>query len=117
MAYRVTVRAGSEVERHDTPTLHEALDVVEREARAAAAGPRRKSVDLRMRTFEPVQQVATRVEVRGPGARGGVDVRGDGSVEAFTGRWHRRVVDQQPRETPYAALRRELTSGRTRAGP
>jgi hypothetical protein len=117
MAYRVTVRAGPKVERHEAARLDEALEVVEREARAAAAGPRRESVDLRMRTFEPVQQVATRIEVRGPGALGGVDVRGDGSIEAFIGRWRRRVVEQHPRETPYAALRRALISPRTSAGP
>ena len=63
-----------------------------------------------MRRIEPVQQVVGRIEVRGPGVRAGVDVRGDGSAEAFTGRVRRRVVEQRPGESAYDALRRELSA-------
>jgi len=117
VSFRVTVRSGPSFEKHGAPTLDEALDVAEREARVAAAGPRRRPVRLRSRSFEPVQQVATRVELRGPGMRGGLDVRGDGSVEAWTGGWRRRVIEQEGRETPYAALRRALGSGSASAAP
>ena len=61
-----------------------------------------------MRDVEPVAQVALRAEVAGPGARGGIDVRGDGSAEAFTGRWRRVLVERQAGETAYDALRRAL---------
>jgi hypothetical protein len=102
----VVVRHGARVVRHTAPDLPAALALLEREARAIAAGPPRPTVDLRVRAFTPVQQVAGRVELRGP--RAGVDVRGDGSVEAWTGGWRRRVVAQREDESPYEALRRVL---------
>ena len=58
--------------------------MIERAARRLAAGPGREAVELRSRSFAPEQQVAGRVELRGPGVRAGVDVRGDGAVEAWT---------------------------------
>ena len=86
-----------------------ALDLIEERARALAKGPRRAPVELRFKTFEPVAQVAHRLELRGEGGvRAGIDVRGDGSVEAWTGRLRRRLVAQEPGESAYAALRRTL---------
>jgi hypothetical protein len=57
-----------------------------------------------------VQQVVARATLAGPrGARGGIDVRGDGSTEAWTGRsWRRALVKQRPGEDAFAALRRVL---------
>jgi hypothetical protein len=60
-----------------------------------------------------VQQVQLRAELAGPGARAGVDVRGDGSAEAYVGRVRRRLVEQRRGETPYDALRRTLGAGLT----
>jgi hypothetical protein len=109
MAHRVIVRSGPRVERLDADSLDAALDLIEERARSLAGGTRRAPVELRFRTFEPVQQVAHRLELRGDGgARAGLDVRGDGSVEAWTGRVRRRLVPQEPGESAYAALRRTL---------
>ena len=108
MSWRVTVRDGPRVQKLRAAALEEALELVEREARVLAAGPRRRTVDLRGRRFEPQQQVAGRVELAGPRVRAGVDVRGDGAAEAWTGRVRRQVVEQEDRESPYDALRRVL---------
>ena len=104
--WRVTVRDGPRVQKLRAAGSKDALALVERESRALAAGPGRRAVELRSRTFTPVQQVAGRVELAGPGVRAGIDVRGDGAAEAWTGRLRRRVIEQEGRETPYDALRR-----------
>jgi hypothetical protein len=54
------------------------------------------------------------VEVAGPGRllppkRGGVDVHGDGSVQAYVGGVRRRALAAKGRVSPYEALRRALT--------
>ena len=80
--------------------------------RPLAASTRRETEHVFTREFEPVQQVVARAGLRGPrGARGGIDVRGDGSTEAWTGRsWSRALVAQEPGEDAFAALRRVLQS-------
>ncbi|MDQ3645221.1 MAG: hypothetical protein M3356_06935 [Actinomycetota bacterium] len=108
--YRVTVRSGAKVRHHDADDLSGALLLLERsghdlEASAAAHGVG----GTVMRRFEPVQRVIGRIELKGPGRlRAGVDVRGDGSAEAFTGRLRRTLVIQRDGESPYDALRRSL---------
>ena len=112
MSWRVTVRNGPRVERQDAATLAQALDLLETEARAAANTTRRGTIDVRVRRFEPGDQVAVRVELRGPGVRAGFDVRGDGAVQAWTGRVRRRLVEPEGGETPFEALRRRVQSTR-----
>lgn len=110
--FTLTVRAGSKVSRDRFESLDAALDALEESMRALAQTERRETVDLRYREFTPVAQVAARAELSGPGRlRGGVDLRGDGSAEAFTGRLRRRVVRQRDLESPYDALRRTLAGG------
>ena len=104
--WRVTVRTGPRVEKLRAATLDEALELLETEARAAAATTRRGTIDARIRTFEPRDQIATRAELRGPRVRAGIDVRGDGSVQAWTGRLRREALEPAPGEDAYAALRR-----------
>jgi len=108
MAYRIVLRHGPKVAKHGADTLAAALDVLEFEARAIAGGPRRRPIDVRVRTYEPAQQVAARAELRGGGLRAGVDVRGDGSAEAWIGRASRHVIEPQDGESSVAALRRVL---------
>jgi hypothetical protein len=94
--------------------LDAALDALEAGARAVAAGPGRAAVRAGVRDYAPVQQVQARLELRGPGrllprVRAGIDVRGDGSTEAYVGRTRRELVEQEAGETPYEALRRAVT--------
>ena len=122
-SYTLTIREGPKVRRERFEALPAALDALEEKGRALARTSRRAPVDLRVRRFDPVAQVAARAEVSGPGrllpaVRAGIDVRGDGSVEAWTGRVRRRLVEQRDAESPYAALRRAVgTSGTTSAEP
>jgi hypothetical protein len=109
-SYVVTVRSGAKVrkERHDA--LDKALAAVERIVGELADGTSARPVGgTLIRRLEPVQQVVGRVELAGPGrVRAGVDVRGDGSTEAYTGRVRRKLVDQRRRESSTDALRRVL---------
>lgn len=113
MRWKLTVRSGPKVKRSVYATLDQALDALESRARElvqTAPGGRSGAKVLR---FDPVQQVAARLEVAGPerfvpSVRAGVDVRGDGSVEAYKGRVRREVIEERKGESPYAALRRSL---------
>jgi hypothetical protein len=107
--YRITVRIGSRIERDRQTSLASALDSLERRLREAADvvdGAPRTAFG---RTYEAAQLVAVRGELAGPRRlRAGIDVRGDGSSEAWIGRLRRRVVAREADEDPYAALRRVL---------
>ncbi len=110
MSFGVKFRTGGRVEKLSAETLDGALRLLEERCRVAASRPGRDTVDLHVRRFEPIQQVAARAELRGGPVRAGVDVRGDGSAEAWTGRLRRSPVAQQPGEDAYAALRRVVQS-------
>lgn len=106
----MTARKGPKVEREEFDEAGQALAAVERHVAEIERTAHARATGGRIvRRFEPVQQVVGRVELRGPdGRRGGVDVRGDGSSEAYRGRFRREVVAQLDGETPADALRRVL---------
>jgi hypothetical protein len=104
--YRVTIREGAKVRRSSHRELADALAALQDALEAVDSA--RDPVRWIGREIDPVQQVVARGEISGPGAHGGVDVRGDGSSEAFTGRWRRALVTQERGESAYAALRRAL---------
>lgn len=116
MPWRLTVRAGPRVDRDRFDELGPALDALERRGRELAQTAPREALDAKIRQFEPVQQVVARLEVAGPQtlmprARAGVDIRGDGSAEAFVGRVRRAVIEQRGGEDAFVALRRMLVGG------
>lgn len=113
MPYRVTVRRGSAVRRTKARTLDAALDAVEEAARDVARSERPAPVDLRVRRYDPADQVVARIELAGPTAfvpavRAGVDVRGNGAMTAYVGRAARRPVEERDDESALQALRRVL---------
>jgi hypothetical protein len=108
--FTVLVRSRGKVRKERFDDLRSALGAVDREVGELAGGASARPVGGGfLRRIEPVQQVVGRVELRGPeGLRAGVDVRGDGSSEAFTGRMRRELVEQRRRESAVDALRRVL---------
>jgi hypothetical protein len=108
MPYMVTIRRGPKVERSRYEQLAEALDAIESSGRelerSADATPVGGTV---MRRIDPAHQVVARLELSRP--RAGVDIRGDGSSEAYTGRLRRRLIEQRRGESAYDALRRRLS--------
>jgi hypothetical protein len=107
-AYKLTVRRRGATERKRFSSLDDALAALQARLEDLAPVARRGSQRAFAREIDPVQQVALRGEIAGPGVRGGVDVRGDGSAEAFTGRWRRELVARRPDESAYDALARVL---------
>ena len=73
----------------------------------------RDPAETRLRRYGPAEQVVARVELAGPqrrlaGTHAGVDIRGDGSTEAYVGRIRRRPLDRPAGEDAVAALHRAL---------
>ena len=103
------MRAGSRVKKEKFEELDAAIAALEERGRELAESADAKAVGgTLMRRLEPHQLVVARLELRGPGVKAGVDVRGDGSSEAFTGRVRRTLVEQRGEESACDALRREL---------
>jgi hypothetical protein len=116
MPWKLTVRAGPRVERSRYAQLDAALDALEQRAEGLARDAPRDEVDAKIKRFEPVEQVSARLELAGPqrllpSVHAGVDVRGDGSTEAYRGRVRRELLEERKGESSYDALRRELTAG------
>jgi hypothetical protein len=112
--WKLTERAGPKVKRSSFDHVDGALEALESRGRALAKAAPGDSVNVKYKRFEPEQRVVARLELAGPerfvpSVRAGVDVHGDGSVEAFRGRVRREVISENRGESPYAALRRVLS--------
>ncbi|MBN1527944.1 MAG: hypothetical protein JW895_02720 [Thermoleophilaceae bacterium] len=110
--YAVTVRTRGKVVRERHESLREALVAMGRQAYLLEHADHTSTVGGRvLRRIEPVAQVVGRIELRGPRRlRAGLDVRGDGSTEAFRGRVRRSLIVQRRGESAFHALERELTA-------
>lgn len=113
--YVVLMRLPGGTRKSRFATLDEALDALDYESRALTTAIRPRSARALGREYEPEQLVAVRAELRGPGGlRAGIDVHGDVSAQAFTGRVNRVPIEPRDDEDAWAALRRVV---RERAGP
>jgi hypothetical protein len=118
--WKLTIRVGPKVKRRSFAAVAEALDELEARAREVARTAPDTVLDARFKRYEPVDQVMARLELAGPerfvpSVRAGVDVRGDGSMEAYRGRVRREVIAERGSENPFTALRRTVTQAqRTR---
>ena len=113
MGWKLTVRSGPRVKRALFADLSGALDALEARGRELSESAPDTAVDAKFKRFEPQQRVIARLELAGPerlvpSTRVGVDVRGDGSAQAYRGRVRREIVQAQRGENAYAALRRLL---------
>ncbi|MGD0386838.1 MAG: hypothetical protein ABSB73_11985 [Solirubrobacteraceae bacterium] len=114
--WTLTIRAGSQVEHEQLQTLPDAIAALARRLdELASEQTAAEEVRFLSRRIEPVRQVAARLEIAGPGGRGrtvrgGVDLRGDGSAEAYTGRVRRALVERRADESAPEALARALST-------
>lgn len=96
------------MQKERVATFDEACDALAAFVHGGAAPGARERSALG-RSYAPEAQVTGRFELRGPRCRGGVDVRGDGTAEAYTGWIRKRVVERRGDETAVQALRRALS--------
>lgn len=112
----VTVREGPKFTRHRFDTLAAGLELARNETERMSHEAHGKPAQALMRKLEPVEQVVGRVELTvsqrrfGKSHRAGLDVRGDGSIEAYAGGISREVIEPVPGEDVYDALRRAIES-------
>jgi hypothetical protein len=110
----LTVRNGSDVKRTRFQALDAALDALEEQIDELAPQAKRDAVEIGKRRFDAARLVSVRAELAGPGAgllgavHGGIDLRGDGSAEAYTGKLRRSLVTLEEGESACAGLRRVL---------
>ena len=107
MPWTLTVRDGPQVRRERFDAPGPALDALEAEVDALAADAHSGTRRALGREYAPAEQVVARAEIRGPN-RLAPTVRGDGSIEAWTGWVRRTLVEPRDGERPVQALRTAL---------
>jgi hypothetical protein len=109
--WKLTVRHGPEVSRRGFDDLGAALEQARREVEELRSEGPLDSVSM-LREFEPSAQVQARLEISGKGLlrppTAGVDLRGDGSLVAFSGSLAREELKPADGESPFELVRRAL---------
>lgn len=99
------VRRGPKVAK----SRHASVDAALEALRAALSPvPGAAPASVFRREYAPEEQVVARGELRAGRAYGGIDLRGDGTLEPWTGRLSKHPVPVDPDETAFSALARAL---------
>jgi hypothetical protein len=111
--WQLTIRSGPRVTRSRFGDVDQALAALRSSVRDLVEQAPDRVVNLKVRRFEPSEQVTARLELAGPerlapGVRAGIDVHGDGSTLAYWGRLRRRLIEPRRGEDDCAALAREI---------
>ncbi len=114
--WSLTIRVEARVERLRFDTLERALAELQARVDEIAQATAMSPEQTKLRRYGAEEQVVARLELAGPERRlarthAGVDVRGDGSIEAYLGRVRRQTVDRAGGEDAVSALRRVLPDG------
>jgi hypothetical protein len=109
--WKLTVRAGSEVDHAGFDDLTEAVAAMRERALAIRAEGPARSASL-LRDYAPAEQVRARLELKGKGLLrkpvAGIDVRGDGTFMPYRGGVGREELDPTDHETPFDLVRETL---------
>ena len=110
-SFKLTVRAGADVDHAKFDDLDEAVAAMREWAfKVRAEGPP-KTTNL-IKTFEPKDQVQARLELSTGGflrkTVAGVDVRGDGTFMPYAGGLRREELDPTSHDTPFDLVRETL---------
>ena len=113
MAWKVTIRHASEVERESLDDLDGAIAEARSRVDEVLREGRLGTVRM-LREFTPDQRVHARIELTGPGLlprkSGGVDLMGDGAVIAYTGAIRKEEIEAETLDEAFRRLREELDS-------
>lgn len=109
--YTVTIRNGPKVTRARFDDLDAAITELEGVLRPIASRTNLPPATAFVREIPAADQIVARGEIGGPHRlRIGVDVRGDGSTEAFEGRIRRTPITPDSGEDAFQSLRRLFSS-------
>ena len=113
MPWKLTVRSGPRVTRSRFQDLDQVLAALRSSVDDFIKKAPGRVVNLKVRRFEPSEQVTARLELAGPerlspSVRAGIDVHGDGSTVAYVGRVRRKIVEPRGGEDSCSALGREV---------
>ena len=108
---KLTGRVAGRVEKQRFASLAEAFEALERHLDSVS---RARELSVLGREYRPADRISGRFELKAPGGlRAGIDVRGDGSASAYTGRIRKQPVEPELGETALDALRRALGESAT----